>query len=325
MTEIDLHPAIHRWLTRIGELSATLPDLGSSDRAEHRAAAIRLSDLLATEFVAPAPSAVVADWTECDATGTVLAVRRYRPSVAGPWPTQVYLHGGGFVGGSARETTNDRLLAARSASTGLQILSLEYRLAPEHPYPAAVLDTLALLEDVMTSPGRWDADPTRLGVGGASAGATIAASAALHWRALGRPALVHQCLEIPATCFRLVGDSADLASAEELAGAAATAAAYLADGVDELAAPLDAPDLTGLPPALVMTAEWDPLRDGGEAYADRMRQAGVPVELVRGVGHLHATCSLTAVLPAAREWQTACADHLRTAYQGTPVATSSRL
>ncbi len=319
MAEIDLHPAIRRWLTRIGEISATLPGLGSSDLAEHRAAAVGLSDLLAEEFVSPAPPGATADWMECDADGTVLAVRRYRPAVAGPWPTQVYLHGGGFVGGSARESTNDRLLGARALSAGVQILSLEYRLAPEHPYPAAVLDTLALLEDVMASPGRWDADPTRVGVGGASAGATIAASAALRWHALGRPPLLHQCLEIPAASFQLVGDSPNLASAEDLAGATAAADAYLAGGGDEFASPLEAPDLTGLPPALVMTAEWDPLRDGGEAYADRMRQAGVAVDLVRGAGHLHATCSLTAVLPSARAWQTICADHLRRAYSSTPA------
>lgn len=319
MAAIELHPEIQRWLTRIREIAAALPSLGSADRNEHRAAALRLSDLLAAEFVAPAPSEVVMDWAELETANGVLAVRRYRPPVPGSWPTQVYLHGGGFVGGSAREATNDRLLAARSASTGLQILSLEYRLAPEHPYPAAVHDTLALLEDVLASPGRWDADPARVGVGGASAGATIAASTALHWRAAGRPALVHQCLEIPATSFRLVGDSAGLATADELVSAEAAAAAYLADGTDAFAAPLEAPDLEGLPPALVMTAEWDPLRDGGEAYADRLRRAGVPVELVRGAGHLHATCSLTAVLPAARNWQSVCADHLRAAYFRTPA------
>jgi acetyl esterase len=318
MDEQALHPAIRRWLARNAELAASLPDLASPDLTRHRAAAVRLSDLLAEEFVAPAPPDVPVDWVRIDGADGALDVRRYRPPVAGPWPTQVYLHGGGFVGGSAREMTNDRLLAERARRTSLQILSLEYRLAPEHPYPAAVLDALALLEQLADGPVRWHADRDRLGVGGASAGATIAATTALRWRDHGGPPLVHQCLEIPAAAFRLVGRSAALATPGELAGAEAAARAYLAGGDDGLAAPLDAPDVAGAAPALVMTAEWDPLRDGGEAYAERLREAGIPVRLERGAGHLHATCSLTAALPTARDWQRRCARHLREAYRSSP-------
>jgi acetyl esterase len=309
----QLHPEIRHWIARIGEHAATLPDLASNDLTVHRTAAVRLSDLLALEFVAPGPTDVTIDWVHVDAEDGI-DVRRYRPPVPGPWPTQVYLHGGGFVGGSARELGNDRALADRARRTGLQILSVEYRLAPEHPYPAAVLDTLAVLDDVTAHPGRWDADPSRVGVAGASAGATIAATTALHWRRRDAPPLVHQCLEIAAAAFRLVGESAHLATPDELAGAEAAAAAYLSAGGDALAAPLDAPDVSGVAPALIMTAEWDPLRDGAEDYGARLRAAGVPTTIVRGAGHLHATCSLTAVLPAARDWRDTCVHHLVDAY-----------
>jgi acetyl esterase len=318
--ELRLDPAILAWAARIEEHAEHLPALRSSDLALRRQAARRLSDLLAEEFTAPAPPSVEITTSWIDGPAGPLELRRYRPDgLPAPAPTQLALHGGGFTSGTVHELLNDRLLAARAVAAGIQIVALGYRLAPEHPYPAAVEDTIHALR-VLTSeagPSRFDVDPGRLGIAGNSAGGGIAASAVLRLRDSGDVRLVHQALEVPAVSLTPSGDSATrYARGFGLDDAEALVPLYLGGvrAADAYASPLEADDLSGLPPTLIQVAEHDPLRDAGLAYGRRLVEAGVPTMTWIGRGHVHASGGLTAVMAGAREWQAVQATALRAAY-----------
>ncbi|MET0672951.1 MAG: alpha/beta hydrolase fold domain-containing protein [Microbacterium pygmaeum] len=323
LAELTLDPGILRWIARLQELSPAIPDLSSPDPAVQRVAARELSDLLAVEFTLPIPDGVDIDDHEIVGPGGPLRMRRYRPvDAADPAPSQLWLHGGGFYAGTIDEVLNDRLCARRAQESGVQIFSLEYRLAPEHPYPAPVLDAVAALQALREDPERFGVDLNRLGIGGNSAGAAIAASTALRMRGAQAPALAHVDLEVPPLAMRRVGASAvDYASGfglDELEHIVAMYAGPTGPS-DDLISPLDVSDLSGLPPIFIMVAEHDPLRDSGTAFAERLRRAGVPVEVVVGAGHLHGTPGITAGFPGAREWQERHARRLALAYRTQPV------
>lgn len=315
LSDVELDAGTRAWITRIGEASLTLPNLASTDPAVQREAARELSDVLAVDFTLPVPDGVVID----DIVLAGLAARRYRPAAAiGAAPTQLWLHGGGFYAGTMLEVLNDRLCARRALEAGIQIISLEYRLAPEHPYPAPVADASAALTALVDDAGRFGVDPTRVGIGGNSAGAAIAASTSLHLRDAGDGVLMHVDLEVPPTLLRPYGGSGvDFAVGFGLEEMPTIAAMYVGpDGAaDDYIAPLDAVDLSGLPPHLIFVAEFDPLRDAGLAYADRLRSAGVRVEVVFGSAQLHGSPALTAVSPAAADWQREHSYQLALAYR----------
>lgn len=221
------------------------------------------------------------------ADGTLLAARHYLPGPA-PCGTLLYLHGGGFtIGGLA---THDSLCRQLALHSGAGVLSLDYRLAPENRFPAAVDDTWAVLRRL--AQGALPAvDPQRLAIGGDSAGGTLAAVGALLARDAGLP-LRAQLLITPGTAAQ-----ADSASHRLFANGflldAATIEWFFDHYIDRAQrhdwrfAPLEAPELEGVAPAVVILAECDPVVDEGLAYADRLRAAGVPValDLVRGVTH----------------------------------------
>jgi acetyl esterase len=244
--------------------------------------------------------------------------RRYVPAaLSTPRPTEVFLHGGGFVSGSIDELINDALLTARADEAGIQIVSPEYRLAPEHPYPAAVEDVVAVLDTLHEQPSSFAVDVSRIGIGGASAGAGIAASATLHLRDRGDSFLAYQALEVPAVALEPFGTSAiEYARGYGLDGYEALADLYFAQGgrAFEYAQPLFARDFTGLPPAHIHVAEYDPLRDAGVAYGERLAKAGVPTVVDVGHGHVHGSPGLTKTFAAARSWQRRSAAAARTAY-----------
>jgi acetyl esterase len=307
LAEIDLDPGIRSWIARIEEIAPTMPGLVSRDPVVLRAAALELSDRLAVEFTLPVPDGVEIDDAVVDGPGGELRIRRYRAAGAdGPVPSVLWLHGGGFYAGSTHEILNDRLLARRTLDSGVQHLSVDYRLAPEHPYPAQVDDAIAALAAVAADPVRFGVDPARLGIGGNSAGAAIAASTSLRLRDEGGPHLHHVDLEVPPTALRPVGDSAsDFAVGFGLDEMALIASMYVGpDGpADGYASALDVADLAGLPPHLIMVAEYDPLRDSGVQYAERLRAAGVGAELYVGAGQLHGSPGQTAASPGAAAWQ----------------------
>lgn len=317
LAELELDAGIRRWISRIDQIAPTLPDLASTDPAVQRVAARELSDLLAAEFTLPIPDGVDLDDITIDGPGGELRMRRYRPSsLSGAAPTQLWLHGGGFYAGTMEEVLNDRLCARRALESGVQHVSLEYRLAPEHPYPAQVDDAIAALTALASEHERFGVDPERLGLGGNSAGAGVSASASLHLRDSPSVRLHHVTLEVPPAALRPVGDSSvEFATGFGLDQMELIASMYVGpEGpADEYASPLDATDLSGLPPHLILVAEFDPLRDAGIAYAARLREAGVPVELVHFAGHLHGSPGLTAEAPGAA-WQRRHALELARAY-----------
>lgn len=334
-TAPSLDPAIADWLRRLAELERQITGLDAPTPAEQRPARRELADRYAAEFCLPVDERVEITELELPVSGGRTSyLRRYRrrdvPATEA-LPTQLFLHGGGFLFGSPRELVNDSLVGHRAAATGLQIFSLAYGLAPEHPYPVGRDDALAALTHLHRHAAELGVDTDRLGLGGNSAGATIAASTALTIAA-GRatvPAPRHVFLEVPAGSlrpeqFEFTELPADLperardisASVETLLGA------YLGDpdGLDEFVSPADAPDPSGVPPTLVLTAQYDELRPTGQLLVDRWRDAGVPVTHHELAGHLHASCSLTATFDGARRWQSVANAELRRAYRTGPAA-----
>ncbi|MFZ4687746.1 MAG: alpha/beta hydrolase [Polymorphobacter sp.] len=238
--------------------------------------------------------------------GRTLAARLYVPENAGGGLTLFY-HGGGWVLGTL--ATHDGTARALAKASGHAVLSVGYRLAPEHRYPAAADDGYAALAWAAANAATLGIDPARLAVAGDSAGGNIAAAAAIMARDTGGPKLVHQLLIYPVTDANFGTKSyADNGGGNFFLSTAAMQfywAAYLGDIASQdapLAAVLQSADLSGLPPATVVTAEYDPLRDEGQAYARRLAEAGVAVDAPLAPGMIHGFFSMAEMIPAAQGW-----------------------
>jgi acetyl esterase len=270
----------------------------------------------------PIPMARV-ESVEVPGPAGAIAARLYVPPTgasADPPPLLVYFHGGGWVIGDL-ETHDDpcRFLATHS---GAALLAIDYRLAPEHPFPAAAEDAEAAYGWAVDNAERLGIDPSRIAVGGDSAGANLAAAVCLMARdgSLAPPAM--QLLIYPVT------DAAAEAPSRRAFGEGFLLThndmdwferRYLpagADRTDPRVSVLGAPDLSGLPPAYVATAGFDPLRDEGEAFAERLREAGVRVALRRHPGLVHTFANLTAICPSARTAMLEAAGGLRMGLTG---------
>jgi acetyl esterase len=246
-----------------------------------------------------------------------IPVRVYRPVADGPLPVLVFFHGGGFFVGSL--DTHDPVCREVAARSGWLVVSVDYRLAPEATHPAAGDDCFAVLRWIAAHVGEMGGDPSRLAVCGDSAGGNLAAVTALRARDEGGPELALQVLIYPVTDW--TGDTRSMQ--ENGAGYFLTAEAmrmswslYVPDEArrsDPYAAPLGAPDLRGVAPAMVVTAEFDPLRDEGEAYADRLDQAGVPVDRSRYDGMIHGFAQMLTITPRAAEVLDLVSERLRKA------------
>lgn len=262
----------------------------------------------------PLPSDVEIDDTVYPIEGGERTARLYRPAVDGWLPVVVLIHGGGFIGGSLDSW--DEPSASLARRLGALVVSPDYRLAPEYPFPAATDDTVAVLRWAADHIAEYGGDPTRMAVGGESAGANLAAVAAIRLRDQGGPRLRAQVLVTPPTDFLANTKSRkDFAHAPILTTKVGErmGALYLGDpdnATSVWAAPARASNLTGLPPALVITMEVDPLRDEGEEYAEALSRAGVPTVCRRFNGLFHATFSLSGAIPRAAEIQDAIADFL---------------
>jgi acetyl esterase len=234
--------------------------------------------------------------------GGDLPLRVYRPEGDGPLPTTVFYHGGGFVLGTLDSA--DDLCRSIAERTGSLVVSADYRRAPEEPFPAAVEDAVAALQWAGDHADGFGGDPESLSVAGTSAGGCLAAATALWARERG-PALDCQALLYPMLDHALSGDSYREHGDRPLLSTADVRwfwEQYLRSPVDEhnpLAAPAMAGDLSGLPPAVVVTAGHDVLRDEGRAYADRLADAGVPVERHHYPAMTHGFLSLTDDVDAA--------------------------
>ena len=261
--------------------------------------------------------------------GGDIPVRVYTPEGSAPRPGLVYFHGGGWV--ICDLDMYEVPCTAICRRSGATVVSVDYRLAPEHKFPAAVDDCYAATEWVAANAGRLGIDPKRLCVGGDSAGGNLAAVVALKSRDENGPAIALQAMVYPVTDI----SSFDTASYHEFSdGYQLTKAGmewfvnhYIArpeDVRNPHASPLLARDLRGLPPALVITAECDPLRDEGEAYAKRLQDAGVTVAAKRYAGMIHPFFSLAGVLPQAAEAYQQVADAVRSAGVSASGASATR-
>jgi acetyl esterase len=310
--DIALTPQMRGVLDRMAR--AARPALHTLPPAQARAAYAAGADVLE---VSRAPLARVQDLSIPARDGAPLPARLYAPTHDAGLPLLLYLHGGGFTIGSV--ATHDVLCRELARLAGCMVVSLDYRLAPEHRFPAASNDAWDALQWLAAQAAALGADPARLAVGGDSAGGTLAAVCAIAARDAGLP-LALQLLIYPGTTAHQ-----DTASHQRYGqGLALDSAAiawffgnYAPDPAqreDWRFAPLLAPDVDGVAPAWVALAECDPLVDEGLQYADKLRAAGVPVDLEIYRGVTHEFIKMGRAIPEARQFHQDAARALRSAF-----------
>jgi acetyl esterase len=264
------------------------------------------------------PSGVAAYDREVPGAAGPLRARVYVPDSAPAKgaPGMVFFHGGGWVVGSIE--SHDRLCRVLADEASVIVMSIDYRLAPEHPFPAAADDAIAATRWVLANAASLGLDAGKIAVGGDSAGGNLAAVASLALRDDDRrPA--YQMLLYPATDMTRSMPSHGLFRDGFFLGSAAVdwyLGHYLSDPADEKnprASPIFASDVARLPPAFVLTAGFDPLRDEGQAYAERMQKAGVAVEYLCAEGQMHGFLLLGGALDGAAEVVHLLARRLRAA------------
>ncbi|MFI7544799.1 alpha/beta hydrolase [Actinoplanes sp. NPDC049599] len=300
---MGLDPAVREFLD-------TKPDSGDPDDsvAVRRAAIRKGSDALFAAFGAPVDAVSVEQDILLPRPDGDLRVRVYRPGPAPGLPIHVFVHGGGFWLGSIDERVNEAMCRDRCRRAECVVVAIDYRLAPEHRFPAPVEDCYAGLLWAVENAPEIGGDAGNVSIGGISAGATLAAATALLARDRGGPRLRLQLLEVPALDLTLeqmrssgVGNDYGVTVAEmELCRDLYLPSAE--QGRDPLASPLHAHDLGGLPDAHIMTAEFDPLRNDGERFAARLDEAGVAVSHHRYPGAVHGSLALTDSWPPAQLW-----------------------
>ena len=256
-----------------------------------------------------------------------IPIRVFTPDAPGPLPILVHYHGGGWVIGSVE--ASDNLCRAMANATPCIVVSVEYRLAPETRFPGGLEDCYAATKWVAEHGEELGGDPSRLAVGGESAGGNLAAAVALLARERGGPKIAFQVLIYPVTDANFETDS----YSEMAEGYGLTRDTmqyfwdlYLADpahAADPLASVLRA-DVAGLPPALVVTAEFDPLRSEGEAYAEKLKAAGVPVEHVAYPGQIHGFFNVGTMMEAGDKAVATAARSLAAALAPQAASATSR-
>jgi acetyl esterase len=283
----NLHPQIQRALEIMATLN--LKPFEESTPAEARA---QMEEMAASRKAETLPVARVEN-RAIPGPAAQIPVRIYWPNATGARPAIVYYHGGGHVIGSL--DTHD--LVARNLCAGAEavVVSVDYRMGPEHRFPAAVEDSMAALDWVHANAASIGADPDRLGVHGDSAGANLAAVVALIARDRGGPRLRLQSLVYPVADFRMGSESyktfatgCGVLTAGAMRWFRSHYLRTIDDAVDWRASPLLAPSVAGVAPAIIIAAECDVLHDEGLEYGERLKAAGVPVERHEYAGMIHA-------------------------------------
>jgi acetyl esterase len=253
-----------------------------------------ISKRIAAKIGPARPIKTVRNFTVAGPTAGI-ACRLYSDRDTTSLPALVFLHGGGWIGGDL--DTHDVFCRELAVGAGCAVIAVDYRLAPEHKFPGAYEDCLAACAHVLDHAAELGIDPARIAIGGDSAGGNLAAAVvqALHRREGNRPCF--QLLIYPFTDFRMETPAfAEMQPPALTASEAAWCVDQYLSSQDEVrdvrASPALAEDLSGLPPAFVMTAEFDGLRDDGEAYALALAKAGVPVSVRRYLGVLHGFLSM---------------------------------
>jgi acetyl esterase len=259
--------------------------------------------------------------------GPSIPVRIYTPAGRGPFPILVWFHGGGWVVGDLDSA--DATARHLTVGAGCMVISVDYRLAPETKFPGAAEDCYAATQWAARQSARFNGDPARIAVGGDSAGGNLATVVAMMARDRSGPPLAFQLLVYPVTHRDFTTDSYQRCADGYLLSRAGMEwywNHYLRDAADAAnpyAAPLLATDLSGLPAALVITAEFDPLCDEGEAYARRLQEAGVPTTYSRYDGMIHGFFGMPAVIDKGRQAVAEASAALKTAF-AVPQPAASR-
>jgi acetyl esterase len=308
---MNLHPAVRAHLDALDPISRD--GMGIEERRRHVSTEV---DHVFTLFGLPGPTDVAVRDHAVPVNDGTITVRAYHPgSAARPdtearLPAHVLLHGGGWSTGSIDDLVCDATARHRAVGADCVVALVEYRLAPEHRFPAAVYDTVAAVHWIRDHAGELGVDPSLVTLGGASAGANLAAAAQVADATLELTALL---LEVPA--LDLSGDgvaansstigSGDAVLRRDQADVTAVRRLYLGDdenGTSPLASPLLASDLSHFPETHILTGALDPLHVDGERFAARLSAAGVLTHLTCYPGVLHGSTILNATFPTARRW-----------------------
>jgi acetyl esterase len=275
--------------------------------------------LLGSRFLGPSAAVESMQDYQVPGEGVAIPVRLYRPSSEPELPVLVYFHGGGWIMGSIE--THEGLSRSLCNQANVCVVSVEYRLAPEHKFPAGLNDCFAVTKWVTEHAGDLDLDGTRIAVGGDSAGGNLAAAVCLMARDSGGPQLRYQVLLYPVLDFDFSrpsylenGEGFHLTRQDMVSSWGHYLACEL-DGYSPLAAPLRADHLADLPAALIATAQYDPLHDEGAEYANRLAAAGVPVTYQDYEGMIHGFARRTNQLDRSRTAIKEIAEHLRAALE----------
>jgi acetyl esterase len=315
-------PAIREWVNRGLALTAQQDHPAAATPAETRADALSLSDALFAEYGAPGDATVVKVALTIPGPGGVIRAYAYSPPGpsptapdAEPLPALLLFHGGAWCHGEIDAAVDDSLARHRAVQGGCVVFDINYRLAPEHPFPAGLEDAYAALTWVADHAPDLGVDAARIAVNGSSAGGNLAAALCLLARDRGGPAIVGQVLEAPVT--DLTRDEVwEVECPDNSNGLGTTIGlreAYLqgADPTQPYVSPLLAPDLSGLPAAHIITAQVDPLYPEGLQYAERLRAAGVSVTASWHWTALHGSAGIIGRFRGARLWQAEVAAALR--------------
>jgi acetyl esterase len=314
---MPLHPQCKAFLDQLAALGGK--QIHELPVPEARAMALGL-----IEFAGPEQPVARVENRTIPGPARPIPVRVYHPTPGEKLPVLVHFHGGGFV--ICNLDTHDRQCRALANSAGCVVVSVDYRLAPEHKYPAAVEDSFAATRYIADHPDEFGADGTRIAVGGDSAGGNLAAVVALMARERGGPRLAYQLLVYPLVDINDEHPSMRQFAQDHFLTREAMdwfMELYLPNpdkGREPYASPMNAGDFRGLPPAMIITAECDPLRDQGEAYARKLEAAGVPVLLKRYEGMIHPFFQFGGIIDAAKVAMSDTAAALRRALGTTAAA-----
>jgi len=304
---MQLAPGIAEFIERSDEVFP--PSYLDAPLDEQRA----MYNALCKAFETPRPAGLSVEDDAVTVGDHQVPIRIYRPEgIAAPSPCFLYMHGGGWVFGDLE--SHDGVTAELAVKAQATVIAVDYRLAPEYPHPAASDDCWGVLQAVAGDGARFGIDPARIVVGGDSAGGNLAAVLCLKARAAGGPALAGQVHIYPGFGLRWdrpegeSGGDAPLLSQEEILF---YIKAYLGGATrtdDHYAAPLLTRDYAGLPPAYIMAVEHDPLVEDAVVYAERLRAAGVPVELQVAPGLVHGCLRARLLSPVVAEaFEAVCA------------------
>ncbi len=306
----------------LAPLLATLPPAPAEiiDIAAFRAQENASAAALAERLLEPAPPVRSKQTFTVRVQDGEITLNVFHPFSNGPHPVHLYFHGGGWIGGTIHSSVIDILCQERAAGANCIVVAVDYRKAPEHPFPTAVNDSYTALLWVAEHLDELGGLPNLITVGGGSAGANLAAALCLKTRDEKGPKIAFQLLEVPALDLTLGSPSARRnakgygLTEQTLQMCRRLYLSAESDATNPYASPLLAEDLKGLPPAHIMSAEFDPLADDGARYAERLRFAGIPATFTLQLGHIHMSNAFTKVMASARTWREEGLQILRAAH-----------